>query len=116
MPGDLVLKRIILLAGAAGLLSTAAIAQPELRASTPPEPSSATAPSTSTDAKAEVDDPDKLICKTVKPVTGTRVSSARTRTKMCMTKREWDEQAEEAKQALRTGTDGQFSRPNGTGR
>jgi len=96
-----VLKRIVLIAGAAGFLSTAALAQPELRASTPPEPSSATAPDTSTEAKTDNEDPDKIICKTVKPVTGTRVSSARTRTKMCMSKREWEIQEQEARDALK---------------
>lgn len=97
--------RIVLAAGLAGLLATSAIAQPDVPlASEPggaipsaPGSSSAITTTTPTDPNA---DPDKVICKTVKPVTGTRVSSSRTRTKLCMTKREWDQQALEAQEQL----------------
>ena len=99
--GEQVLNRIVLIAGVAGLLSTAAFAQttPAPATTEAPEPSSTTAPSTTPETASG--DPDKIICRTVKPVTGTRVSSARSRQKMCMTKREWEIQEQEARDALK---------------
>lgn len=93
--------RFALTAGLAGLLATAAVAQPSVPQSPtePGMPSAADATVTSPSGAA-VSDPDKVICKTVKPPTGTRVGSARNRTKMCMTKGEWDEQARQAQEQL----------------
>lgn len=87
--------RLALAAGLAGLLATAAVAQPQMRQA--PEPSMPATPPT---VDLSSGDPDKVICKTVKPVTGTRVSSGRNRTKLCMTKAEWDEQARKAQEQL----------------
>ena len=112
--------RIVLAAGLAGLLATAAIAQPEVPlASEPggaipsgPGTTSGVTTTTPTDPNA---DPDKVICKTVKPVTGTRVASGRTRTKLCMTKREWDQQALEAQEQLNQRNRGTCSGSNCAG-
>lgn len=89
--------RLALVAGLAGLLATAAVAQTHLQAT---EPSSRTPPDISP-SPADATDPDKVVCKTVRPPTGTRVSSGRTRSKMCMTKADWDEQARQAQEMLK---------------
>lgn len=112
--------RIVLAAGLAGLLATAAIAQPDVPAASEPGGAMPSAPGSSsgvttttpTDPNA---DPDKVICRTVKPPTGTRVSSSRTRTKLCMTKREWDQQAVEAQEQLNQRNRGTCSGGNCAG-
>ena len=112
--------RIVIAAGLAGLIATAAVAQPEMPQV--PEPSGVllsgpdasprVTTTTPTDPNA---DPDKVICKTVKPVTGTRVASSRSRTKVCMTKREWDQQAIEAQEQLNQRNRGTCSGANCSG-
>ena len=103
--------RILLIAGAAGLLSTTAMAQ-AFGGAEPPEPTSN--PSMTADPSAG--DPNKVVCKNSKPPTGTRVRSSRTRTKVCMTKAEWDQQAAEAQEAARNAPgNGSFSAPNENG-
>jgi len=113
--------RIVLAAGLAGLIASAAVAQPEptQQISEPSAPSGVPA---ATDPGANVTtpvdrnaDPDKVICKTVKPVTGTRVSSARSRTKVCMTKQQWDDQAREAQEQLNQRNRGVCSGSNCAG-
>ena len=89
--------RIALIAGLAGVLSTAALAQP----SGPTAAQEPTANATSTaDASGDLD-PNKVICKNVKPPTGTRLGSSRNRQRVCQTREQWDEQAREAQEALR---------------
>ena len=88
--------RIVLIAGVAGLISTSAMAQ-AFGGAEPPEPTS-NPPMT---ADPSAGDPNKVVCKNSKPPTGTRVRSSRTRTKVCMTKAEWDQQAAEAQEAAR---------------
>jgi len=102
--GDSVL-RLALIAGMAGLISSAAIAQPMLQApaAEPPEPSSN--PSTTADDAAR-GDPNKIICRTVRPPTGTRVSSARSRQKVCMSKADWEQQERDAQEQLRVRDSG----------
>lgn len=88
--------RIVLAAGLAGLIASTAVAQPSSATGTT-EP--ATNPSTTADTSGT--DPDKVICKNVKPPTGTRVGSSRNRQRICQTRAQWDEQAREAQEQLR---------------
>jgi len=92
--------RIALLAVAAAALVTAdASAQPMFQAPpTPPEPT--TNPTTTADDAAR-GDPDKIVCRSMRPPTGTRMRSARTRQKVCMSKADWEQQEEEARQMLK---------------
>lgn len=53
-------------------------------------------------AAAEPGDHDKIICRTARPPTGTRVRSARSRNTVCMTKADWELQDREAQDAART--------------
>jgi len=101
----------VLLAGAMALAAVTAVAAQPMFGGEPPEPSAGSFAPTADEKARENVDPDKVVCKTVKPVTGTRVSSARTRNKVCMTQREWDQQADEAKEGLRGATRGQFDAP-----
>lgn len=90
--------RLALAASLAGLLATAAVAQTELQST---EPSSTNPPASTAEADAGKSDSSKVVCKTVKPPTGTRVGSSRSRTRICMTKGEWDEQARAAQEELK---------------
>lgn len=100
--------RIVLIASVAGAISTAAMAQPAFTGE-PPEPTT----NSSMTADPSATDPNKVVCKASKPPTGTRVRSSRTRTKVCMTKAEWDIQAAEAQEAARNSqNNGEFSAPS----
>ena len=46
-------------------------------------------------------DPNKVICRTIRPPTGTRVASARNQRKVCQTRQQWEAQEREAQEALR---------------
>jgi hypothetical protein len=92
--------RLALLAGSALLLSTAAMAQPMAQSSGAPEPMAN--PTSTADASAS--DPDKIICRNVKPPTGTRLGSARNRQRVCQTKADWEQQEAEAQEAARNAT------------
>lgn len=93
-----ILLRFALAAGLAGLVATAVAAQPSVRADAgAPEP--AINPSTTADTSAA--DPDKIICRNVKPPTGTRVASARNRLRICLSKADWDIQEREAQEQAR---------------
>jgi len=83
----------------AGLISTAASAQPMMQSPAPEPPEPSTAAATTADPSAT--DPNKVICRSVRPPTGTRVRSARTRQKVCMSKADWDQQEREAQEQLR---------------
>jgi hypothetical protein len=97
------LLRFALIAGLAGVISTAAMAQPSAQSpGSAPEP---TTNATST-ADASANDPDKVICRNVKPPTGTRLGSARNRQRVCQTKEQWDEQARAAQEALKVRDSG----------
>ena len=94
------LRLSLIAVGIAGVLSTAAVAQVFDPSSMPAERSEpASNPSATADVGAS--DPNKVICSNVRPPTGTRVKSSRTRTKLCMTKAEWDEQAREAQEIMK---------------
>ncbi|MBX7248071.1 MAG: hypothetical protein K1X35_03365 [Caulobacteraceae bacterium] len=80
-------------------LASSAWAAPEVPAPNPPEPM--TNPSTTADATGADQDPEKVICRTVRPPTGTRVTSGRTRQRICQTRAQWDDQAREAQEGLR---------------
>ena len=89
--------RLALIAGLAAGLAPAAMAQPS-------GPTSAPEPTANTAATADTsgdNDPNKVICKNVKPPTGTRLGSSRNRQRVCQTREQWDEQAREAQEALK---------------
>ena len=94
--------RVVIAVGLAALISSAALANPVLQAPEPPEPT--TGPETAADDG--VRDPDKVICRSLRPPTGTRVRSARTRQKVCLTKTEWERREEEAREMLRARDSG----------
>jgi hypothetical protein len=89
--------RLALVVGLSGVIATSAIAQSDASAPAASNGSSAAA-STPTDPDY---DPNKVICKTVKPPTGTRVGSSRNRQRVCQTRAAWDDQAREAQESLR---------------
>lgn len=64
-----------------------------------PAPSPQAAPQPATEGSRG--DPDKIICRTVRPPTGTRVANARTRQKVCQTRDQWEELEREAQEALK---------------
>ncbi len=95
--------RIALVASLVGLLALPAYAQtvPTPPVSEPVEPADATR---STD---DVDrDPTKMICRNVRPPTGTRVSRGRTRQRMCMSRADWEQQERDAQDALKVRDSG----------
>lgn len=96
--------RLLLAVGLAGALSTTAMAQSFDPSSTPREPTESTSSGISTTSAADDTDPNKVICRSVRPPTGTRVKSSRTRTKVCMTKSEWDIQNAEAQEQARNAS------------
>ncbi len=102
--------RFALVIGLAAAVSTAAFASPLLQAQgNTPEP--ADNPSTTGDTSRF--DPGKVICRNVKPPTGTRLSGSRNRQRICMTQADWDQEAEEARAAARAaGNNGIYSAPN----
>lgn len=46
-------------------------------------------------------DPLKIICRRVQPPTGTRIISPQTRQTMCMSRADWDQQEEDAREVLK---------------
>jgi hypothetical protein len=50
-------------------------------------------------ADAPANDPNKVICKNVKPPTGTRIGSARNRQRICQTRADWEQQEADAQAA-----------------
>ena len=89
--------RLVLAAGVAGLLATAAFAQQQ-PSSTEPE---AAEPAQSTAANASDDyDPLKVVCRKVRPPTGTRLITGQTRQTMCMSNADWEQQELDAQEAL----------------
>lgn len=102
--------RIALIAAVAGLMSTTALASPGLQV-TEPDPAPRTAPATATEDGDR--DPAKIICRNVRPPTGTRVRSGRTRQRVCQTRATWEEQereAQESARSMRTGTCGAMTK------
>lgn len=87
-----------MIAGAAGILATAASAQPSLQGAAPPEPM--TNPATTADTSSD-HDPNKVICRNVRPPTGTRLGSSRNRQRICQTREQWEQQEREAQEALK---------------
>jgi len=85
---------------AASFVGAAALAQPMMGGPVfePPEPT--TNPATTADDAAR-GDPNKIICRNVRPPTGTRVRSARTRQKVCMSKAQWEQEEAEARENAR---------------
>jgi hypothetical protein len=80
----------------------------------PTAPASAPAAGQGTPQSAKPNDPDEIICKR-EQVTGTRVA----RQKICMSRRDWDEEAEEASSRMhreqqKQDTDGR-TKPIGPG-
>jgi hypothetical protein len=107
------MRRLVLISAAAMLVAGSASAQPQQFQNRAPEPS--TNPSTTADQMSG-SDPDKVICKNVKPPTGTRIGSARNRQRICQTKADWEQQELEAQEAARTARgNGQFSATNENG-
>lgn len=90
--------RLILAASLAGLLASAATAQSEPSSSTEPTVDPATVV---TAAEDEEYDPLKVVCRKVRPPTGTRVISGQTRQRMCMSNADWEQQELDAQEALR---------------
>jgi hypothetical protein len=94
--------RLFTITVAVGVLASAAAAQQPAEVSAPE-------PTTNSDGTADTigrDDPTKVICRSVRPPTGTRVTSARTRQKVCLTREQWDQQAREAQEALKVRDSG----------
>ena len=100
--------RLALIAGVAGLLSSAAVAEPSV-------PTGTSEPTTnaSTTADSSANDPNKVICKNVKPPTGTRLASSRNRQRICQTKADWDQQELDAQaQAAAAINEGRNTSPD----
>lgn len=74
------------------------------------EPSAPSEPSASPVSAAGADggdsDPMKVICRRVRPPTGTRIAGAQTRQQMCMTKADWEQQELDAQEALKFRDEG----------
>lgn len=88
--------RLAFLAGLAGLSSTIALAQAPAEPPAPPPP--ATPPATE---EASRFDPTRIVCRTVRPPTGTRISDPRARQRLCMTQADWEQQELDAQEALK---------------
>lgn len=94
--------RLALVVGLSGVIATSAIAQSDAGA-----PAASNGPSTAAPAATDPDnDPNKVICKNIKPPTGTRVGSSRNRQRICQTRADWEQQAREAQEALRVRDSG----------
>jgi hypothetical protein len=90
------LLRLILAAGLAGLLATTAVAQVDPPTTEPAEDS------TPVEAADTFDyDPLKIVCRKVRPPTGTRIISGQTRQSMCMSNVDWEQQELDAREVLR---------------
>ena len=83
--------RLALVVGLSGVIATSAIAQSDAGA-----PAASNGPSTAAPAATDPDnDPNKVICKNIKPPTGTRVGSSRNRQRICQSRADWEQQARE---------------------
>ena len=87
----------ILLAGGAALADDTPSSQQTPPASATPPSTTGTAQGATTDATTPPDPMDEVICKR-EDMTGTRVS----RQKICMTRRDWEEQAKESGEDIRS--------------
>lgn len=91
---------------AIALAVTAALAAPASAAqdSTPAAPD-AGAPAGAPAPEIAGEDADfdllKIVCRKVRPPTGTRVVGSQTRQRMCMTKADWEQQELDAQEAFR---------------
>lgn len=90
----------------AALLAGAAFAGQD--PATPSETGAATA-APATEAVEGDDDPLKIICRRVRPPTGTRVAGPQTRQQMCMTQSDWEQQELDAQEALKVRDEGTCS-------
>lgn len=97
--------RLAFLVGVVALASTLAVAQPA-PVETETTATGAAAGAATDNGAASDNDPSKVICRNVKPPTGTRLASSRNRQRVCMTKAEWDDQAREAQEALKVRDSG----------
>jgi hypothetical protein len=88
--------RLAFLAGLGCLAYTTALAQEATPPAPPPAP--ATEPAT---GEASRFDPTRIVCRTVKPPTGTRISDPRARQRLCMTQGDWEQQELDAQEALK---------------
>lgn len=89
--------RLVLAAGVAGLLATAAVAQSTPAPDTDADDDASTVAAASDERRY---DPMRVICRKVRPPTGTRIQSSQTRQKMCMTAADWEQQELDAQEAL----------------
>ncbi len=74
-------------------------------------PATPSAPAEASSGADAGSDRDKVICRYVKPPTGTRVGSSKNRQRICQTKAEWEQQAAEAQDALKIRDRGAFDAP-----
>ena len=88
-------KHFVALAAAGMVYASAAV--PLFGQDSPPNPTDPQGP-----AAAGADDPHKVICRTARPPTGTRVNSGRSRNKICMTRADWEQAELGAQEAART--------------
>jgi len=95
------MKRLLIAVALAGMMSSAAYAQVFDLA--PPEPTSIPLDTADIGAdELENDrDPNKVICRDVRPPTGTRLATSRKRTKMCMTRERWEQQERDGQEVLK---------------
>lgn len=84
------------------LLGGAALAQQTTSSGQPAGTATAPAP----EADEADDDPMKIICRRVRPPTGTRVAGPGTRQQMCMSKADWEQQELDAQEALKVRDSG----------
>jgi hypothetical protein len=101
-PEDPVIEFALTAVAVVGLLSSAVVTE-NFRMGEPPEPAAAS--SAAIDIEGD-SDPDKVICRSVRPPTGTRVQSGRSRQKLCMTRADWEEQERAAQEALKVRDSG----------
>ena len=99
------MKRLVTVAAlaafaCAGVATVPASAQVAERAPAS-EPGPPPADTADVGAEGAGEDGDKVVCRTVKPPTGTRVSSGRSRQRRCMTKDQWEQEAREAQEFLK---------------
>lgn len=83
----------------AALAATSVHAVPSLQVTAAPAPDPATADAQAATVTGDRD-PMKVICRTMRPPTGTRLQ-ARSRERVCQTQGDWDAQATEAQNSTR---------------
>ena len=69
-------------------------------------------PATVTVRQEEDYDPLKIVCRKVRPPTGTRIISSQTRQRMCMTGADWEQQELDAQEVLRLRDEGVCGDPS----